>query len=114
MMADFPRRTVKKLPVVRFFDMMMTPVKLNIRKKMLPANWASTRGGLSPQIIVNIPIITNAYTNDITPGTDVSIADLVRQHLDHLKIGQDLNRIPWGTKKKPIPLPPSTLPRLPD
>lgn len=39
----------------------------------------------------------------------LSAAALVRQQLDHLKIGQDVNAIPWGSKKKPISLPPSAL-----
>jgi transposase len=37
-----------------------------------------------------------------------SAAQFVRQHMDKLKIGQNLTAIAWG-KKKPIPLPPSTL-----
>ena len=36
-----------------------------------------------------------------------SAAQLVRQHLDVLQLGQDLTQITWGSKK-PIPLPPST------
>lgn len=40
----------------------------------------------------------------------LSIATLVRQQLDRLKIGQELNAVPWGGKKKPIPLPPSARP----
>jgi transposase len=41
---------------------------------------------------------------------DLSTAAYVRQHLDRLRIGQDLTAITWGTKKKPIPLPPSSVP----
>jgi len=41
------------------------------------------------------------------PGTAAALA---RQQLDRLGVGQNLRRIPWGSKKKPIPLPPSTLP----
>lgn len=37
-----------------------------------------------------------------------SAAQFVRQRMDKLKIGQNLTTIPWG-KKKPIPMPPSTL-----
>ena len=39
-----------------------------------------------------------------------SPAAYTRQQLDRLGIGQHLRRIPWGSKKKPIPLPPSALP----
>jgi transposase len=39
-----------------------------------------------------------------------STAALVRVQLDRLEIGKDLKAIPWSAKKKPIPLPPSTLP----
>ncbi len=35
-----------------------------------------------------------------------------RQRLDRLGIGQDLSETPWGEKKKPIPMPPSSLPSL--
>lgn len=38
-----------------------------------------------------------------------SPAAFARQQLDRLGLGQDLQRIPWGSKKKPIPLPPSRL-----
>lgn len=40
----------------------------------------------------------------------LSSADLVRQQLDRLGIAQQLTHIPWGSKKKPIPLPPSRRP----
>jgi len=38
-----------------------------------------------------------------------SSAQFVRQRLDALQLGVELREIPWGTKKKPIRLPPSTL-----
>jgi transposase len=38
-----------------------------------------------------------------------SAAAVVRAQLDRLEIGKDLKAIPWGGKKKPIPLPPSAL-----
>lgn len=41
----------------------------------------------------------------------LSTADYVRQQLDRLQTGKDLTVIPWGTRKKPIPLPPTTLER---
>ena len=41
--------------------------------------------------------------------TDISTAAFVRLQLDRLGIGAELNSIPWGGKKKPIPLPPSSL-----
>jgi len=40
------------------------------------------------------------------PG--MSSAAFVRLHLDRLYLAHDLAAIPWGAKKKPIPLPPST------
>jgi transposase len=36
-------------------------------------------------------------------------AQYVREQLDRLGVGAELTEIPWGTKKKPIPLPPSRL-----
>ena len=36
-----------------------------------------------------------------------STAQYVRQQLDRLEIGAELTVIPWGTKKPPLPLPPS-------
>lgn len=39
-----------------------------------------------------------------------STAAYVRNQLDRLHIGQTLEAISWSSKKKPIPLPPSTLP----
>jgi len=41
---------------------------------------------------------------------DLSAAALVRQQLDQLHIAQEVTHIPWGSKKRPIPLPPSALP----
>lgn len=38
-----------------------------------------------------------------------SAAQFVRQRLDALQLGSELTSISWGTKEKPIPLPPSTL-----
>jgi hypothetical protein len=39
----------------------------------------------------------------------LSAAAFVRFQLDQLGLGADLDSIPWGTKKKPLPLPPSCL-----
>ena len=41
---------------------------------------------------------------------ELSTGGYVRLQLDRLHIGQTLKAIPWTPKKKPIPLPPSTLP----
>jgi hypothetical protein len=41
---------------------------------------------------------------------NLSTAAYVRQQLDRLALGADLNSVPWGGKKA-LPLPPSTLPR---
>jgi transposase len=38
-----------------------------------------------------------------------STAQYVRQQLDRLEIGAELNEIPWGNKKPTLPLPPSNL-----
>jgi len=43
----------------------------------------------------------------------ISSAALVRAQLDRLRLAQDLTHIPWGAKKKPIPLPPSSQPSTP-
>jgi transposase len=40
---------------------------------------------------------------------NLTAAAYVREQLDHLKIGQSVKAVPWSGKKKPIPLPPSTL-----
>jgi hypothetical protein len=39
-----------------------------------------------------------------------SSAAVVRTQLDRLHLGRDIQEIPWGVKKKPIPLPPSSQP----
>ncbi len=41
---------------------------------------------------------------------DQTTAQYVRAQLDRLSLGADLTSIPWGSKKKPIPLPPSSQP----
>lgn len=41
---------------------------------------------------------------------DVPTSTYVRQQLDRLHIGSDLDQIPWSPKKRPIQLPPSSLP----
>ncbi|MEW5942041.1 MAG: IS110 family transposase, partial [Chloroflexota bacterium] len=38
-----------------------------------------------------------------------SVGQYVREQLDQLGLGADLTHIPWGSKKKPLPLPPSRL-----
>lgn len=38
-----------------------------------------------------------------------SAAQFIRQQMDALQIGADLSAIPWGTKNRSIPLPPSAL-----
>jgi len=40
----------------------------------------------------------------------LSTAAYVRSQLDRLNLARDLHAIPWGSKKKPIPLPPSSQP----
>jgi transposase len=42
-----------------------------------------------------------------------SAAAFARQQLDRLGIAQNLTHVRWGTKKKPLPLPPSSLPSDP-
>lgn len=42
--------------------------------------------------------------------TGQSTAAYVRSQLDRLNLAHDLRAIPWGNKKKPIPLPPSSQP----
>ena len=38
-----------------------------------------------------------------------SAAEYVRKQLDLLGLGAELSLIPWGIRKKPLPLPPSNL-----
>jgi transposase len=45
------------------------------------------------------------------PGTAAAFA---RQTLDRLGIAQDVHSVPWGNKKRPVPLPPSALPDVAD
>lgn len=40
---------------------------------------------------------------------ELSTGQYVRQQLDSLGIGAELTHVPWGSKKKPVPLPPSDL-----
>jgi len=42
--------------------------------------------------------------------TSQTTAQYVRYHLDRLGLGADLTEILWGTKKRPLPLPSSSLP----
>lgn len=57
-------------------------------------------------------LMRHAYTigKDNRPSHQ-SAAQYVRHHLDQLGLGASLTEIPWGTIKKPIPLPPSSLPK---
>jgi hypothetical protein len=40
-----------------------------------------------------------------------SVGQYVREQLDQLGLGAELTHVPWGDKKKPLPLPPSRLTR---
>lgn len=41
---------------------------------------------------------------------DLSTSALVRSQLDRLQMAHEIRSIPWGVKKKPVPLPPSSQP----
>lgn len=58
--------------------------------------------------IVSQKILRFAYEVGKKNRAGKSAAQFVRQRLDELEIGQELNSIPWGSKK-PIPLPTSSL-----
>jgi len=85
-----------------------------IARKLLVAVWyvlheKATDRFAEPQFVAR-KLTQFAYKigKDNRPA-DQSVMQFVRQHMDMLQLGADLRQVPWGTKKKPLPLPPSSL-----
>jgi transposase len=84
-----------------------------IARKLLVAVWFVLNGQTDrfaqPQIVAR-KLFQHAYRlgrANRAPGQKT--ADFVRAQLDQLGLGADLTAVPWGPKKKPLPLPPSGL-----
>lgn len=85
-----------------------------IARKLLVAVWhvlahQSTDRFAEPEIVARKLMQFTYQIGKRNRPVDQSTAQFVRRQLDALQLGSDLSAIPWGTKKKPIPLPPSTL-----
>jgi transposase len=87
-----------------------------IARKLLVSVWSVLTNEASDRFaepgMVARKLLQYAYTlgqANRPPGQ--STAQYVRHHLDRLDLGADLTEIPWGTKKPPLPLPPSRLPQ---
>lgn len=85
-----------------------------IARKLLVAVWhvlthQSTDRFAEPEIVARKLMQFTYQIGKRNRPVDQSTAQFVRKQLDALRLGSDLSAIPWGTKKKPIPLPPSAL-----
>ena len=84
-----------------------------IARKLLIAVWYVLAQNQTDRFVepekVSQKLLRFAYDVGKSNRAGQSAAQFVRQRLDDLQIGQELTSIPWGSKK-PIPLPPSTLP----
>jgi transposase len=86
-----------------------------IARKLLIAVWhilaedESDRFAEAP--IVARKLMQIAYRLGKDNRQDQTASQFVRQQLDRLGLGMELTHIPWGGRKKPIPLPPSALPQ---
>jgi transposase len=84
-----------------------------IARKLLVAVWYVLNGQpdrfAEPELVAR-KFFQHAYRigQDNRPEGQ-STAEYVREQLDQLGLGAELTRIPWGNKKKPLPLPPSKL-----
>ncbi len=88
-----------------------------IARKLLVSVWyvlikeASDRFA-EPEIVAR-KLMQYAYVlGKANRPTGQTTAQYVRYHLDRLGLGAELTEIPWGTKKKPLSLPPSSLPQI--
>lgn len=84
-----------------------------IARKLLVAVWHvlsnQNADRFAQPVLVARKLLQHAYHLGAAhrlPGQ--STAQYVRQQLDRLSLGADLHSIPWGVKKKPVPLPPSS------
>jgi transposase len=85
-----------------------------IARKLLIAVWYALTKQLADPFSESERIARKLLEFSYRLGKDnrqagLSTAAYVRQQLDRLQTGKDLNAIPWGKTKKPVPLPPSTL-----
>jgi transposase len=84
-----------------------------IARKLLIAVWHVLAENQADRFLepekVSQKLLRFAYDVGKSNRAGRSAAQFVRQRLDDLQIGQELTSISWGSKK-PIPLPPSTLP----
>ncbi len=84
-----------------------------IARKLLVAVWYVLNGQpdrfAEPELVAR-KFFQHAYRigQDNRPEGQ-STAEYLREQLDQLGLGAELTRIPWGSKKKPLPLPPSKL-----
>jgi transposase len=84
-----------------------------IARKLLVATWHVVTFQApykhTPPVLLARKLIQVAYKlgKHNRPGTAAAFA---RQTLDRLGIAQDVHSVPWGDKKRPVPLPPSALP----
>lgn len=90
-----------------------------IARKLLVAVWHGLTYGVAdvhaePERVARKFIQTAYSLGKARRPAGQSTGDYARQRLDRLNIGQDLKIVPWGSKKKPIPLPPSALPKSAD
>jgi transposase len=84
-----------------------------IARKLLVAVWHVLTFQLADKhanpVLVARKLMSVVYKLGISNRpAGMSAAALVRSQLDRLHLAHDLTHIPWGLKKKPIPLPPST------
>jgi len=85
-----------------------------IARKLLVAVWyvlarQSTDRFAEPELVARKLMQFTYQIGKNNRPSDQSTAQFVRQQLDLLQLGANLAEIPWGSKKKPIPLPPSSL-----
>ena len=82
-----------------------------IARKLLITAWHVLQGKADkyaePKAVAQ-KMLKFAYAVGKANRAGKTAAQFARERLDGLKMGEDLNSIPWGAKK-PIPLPPSKL-----
>ena len=83
-------------------------------------HWKAEPARLQPRLVRNKSIVAIARKliqfiyqigNRNRPPPGQSTRQFAHQQLDSLQLGAELQKIPWRPKKKPIPLPPSSLPQ---
>jgi len=85
-----------------------------IARKLLVAVWhvltkgCADRHAVPERLARKLMQVTYSLGKENRPP-GLSAAALVRQQLDQLGLGQEVTHVSWGEKKRPIPLPPSSL-----